>query len=98
MMSTAVPPHDTLAEQNVLGGLLIGPTPFPEIEALLPLPGAFSHPGHQKIHRAMQVLQLEGCPLGLVTVQEALTRALEAVGELQLHANQISFNGLTREV
>lgn len=67
--SLRVPPHDVLAEQNVLGGLMLAPDRLPELSERLG-EDDFYLPDHRLIYRAIAELDRKGKPFDAVTLGE----------------------------
>jgi len=69
-----VPPHNTEAEESVLGGMLLDQAAAGEILALLG-PDDFYRPAHRTVFAAVAAVYAAGGPLDTVTVSEHLRRA-----------------------
>lgn len=78
-----IPPHNTEAEQSVLGSLLIDRNALSEVSGRLK-PEAFYLEKHKEIYEAILSLYEESLPVDIVTVADVLTKrgTLEKVGDL----------------
>lgn len=80
-MSGGAPPHDAVAEQSVLGAMLLAPGVIAEVAEVLT--GAdFYRPAHELIYDAILGLQQRGGSVDMVTVAADLTQRdeLDRVG------------------
>ena len=73
-----VPPHDLLAEQSVLGGMLLSKDAVADVTGQL-RPGDFYVPKHEVIYEAVLTLYAQGEPTDVITVTDQLTKS----GDLQ---------------
>ena len=73
-----VPPHDLLAEQSVLGGMLLSKDAVADVTGQL-RPGDFYVPKHEVIYEAVLTLYAQGDPTDVITVTDQLTKT----GDLQ---------------
>src|SRR4051794_1140957 len=81
------PPQDLVAEQSVLGGMLLSKDAIADVVEVL-RPGDFYRPAHQTIYDAVLDLYARGEPADAVTVSAALTRngqLMRAGGATYLH-------------
>ncbi|MFA6051545.1 MAG: replicative DNA helicase [Methylobacter sp.] len=67
----AVPPHSIVAEQGVIGGLMLDPTTWVKVQGLL-TPGDFYRRDHQLIFKAIAKLHGAGEPIDVITLYEYL--------------------------
>ena len=83
-----IPPHNTEAEQSVLGSLLIDRNALSEVSGRLK-PEAFYLEKHKEIYEAILSLYEESLPVDIVTVADVLTKSgtLEKVGDLDYIAH-----------
>lgn len=65
--STRTPPQDILAEQSVLGAMLISTQAIDDVESELD-PSDFYRPAHEDIYHAILTLHATGAPADMVTV------------------------------
>ncbi|MBE8163046.1 MAG: replicative DNA helicase [Bdellovibrionaceae bacterium] len=74
-------PHNIEAEIAVLGGIMLDPNAWTDIQHLLKA-GSFYKPSHQKIFTAMEKLSYKNEPIDLVTLSNLLTNSnqLELIG------------------
>ena len=70
--------HDTVAEQSVLGAMLISRDAIAEIADILD-GGDFYSPAHETIYRTIMGLSAAGSPVDAITVNDTLTK----LGEIQ---------------
>lgn len=79
-MTDRTPPHDLLAEQAVLGGIMSATTVvdqhllLAEVQGILAGPGDFYRPAHQIIFGAMVSLSARHDPLDIISVHAELDR------------------------
>jgi len=73
-----VPPHDLLAEQSVLGGMLLSKDAVADVTGQL-RPGDFYVPKHEVIYEAVLTLYAQGEPTDAITVTDQLRK----MGDLQ---------------
>lgn len=76
--SERTPPHDLLAEQSVLGGMLLSKDATADVTGLLRGPD-FYVPKHEVIYEAILSLYSQGEPTDVITVTDQLTKT----GDLQ---------------
>jgi replicative DNA helicase len=78
------PPHSIMAEQSVLGGLMLENRMWPAVSEIL-CTDAFYYQSHRAIYAAMEELEDKRQPIDLVTLAEQLekTSKIEQVGGLQ---------------
>jgi replicative DNA helicase len=67
------PSHDAVAEQSVLGAMLISRDAITEITDILD-GGDFYRPAHETIYRTILDLTASGSPVDAITVNDALTK------------------------
>lgn len=67
-----VPPHSIQAEQAVIGGVLINPKAFRELNLR---PDDFYRREHRDIYSAIMAVSLKGDPVDVVTIAEAMDAA-----------------------
>jgi len=67
------PSHDVVAEQSVLGAMLISRDAIAEIADILD-GGDFYQPAHETIYRTILNLNAAGSPVDAITVNDALTK------------------------
>lgn len=72
-MTTDHPSHDAVAEQSVLGAMLISRDAIPDIADILD-GGDFYRPAHETIYRTILDLHSAGNPVDAITVNDALTQ------------------------
>lgn len=65
--------HDAVAEQSVLGSMLISPDAFSDITEILD-GGDFYQPAHETIYRTIVAVHAAGRPVDPITVNDALTK------------------------
>lgn len=65
------PPQDVLAEQCVLGGMMLSKDAIADVVEVL-RPGDFYRPAHQQIYEAVCDLYVRGAPVDAVTVSDEL--------------------------
>lgn len=70
---TTPEPHDLDAERSTLGAILIDPTAFHDVQAVLE-PDDFYQPAHELIYDAAATLYAAGAPVDAVTVCDELTK------------------------
>jgi replicative DNA helicase len=90
-ISSRVPPHNLLAEESVLGALLLSRDAIGAVSEAGLRPDEFYKPGHQHIFDAIRALYSSGAPVDTITVADELRRAglLDQVGGTEgLHALQ----------
>jgi replicative DNA helicase len=90
-ISSRVPPHNLLAEESVLGALLLSRDAIGAASEAGLRPDEFYKPGHQHIFDAIRALYSSGAPVDTITVADELRRAglLDQVGGTEgLHALQ----------
>jgi replicative DNA helicase len=77
-----VPPQDINAEQSILGGMMLSPDVIGEVAEVLASGGAFHHPAHQTIYRAILDLYVRSEPTDPITVADCLLKSgdLERIG------------------
>jgi len=75
---TDSPNHDEVAEQSVLGAMLISRDAITDVTDILD-GGDFYRPAHETIYRTILDLSAAGSPVDAITVNDALTR----MGEIQ---------------
>ena len=68
-----VPPHDLLAEQSVLGGMLLSKDAVADVTGQL-RPMDFYVPKHEVIYEAVLTLYAQGDPTDVITVTDQLTK------------------------
>lgn len=73
-----VPPHDLLAEQSVLGGMLLSKDAVADVTGLLRGPD-FYVPKHEVIYEAVLTLYAQGEPTDVITITDQLNKT----GDLQ---------------
>lgn len=73
MNTEILPPHNTEAEQAVLGAILIDPDALYEVGELL-RPESFYRPAHGWLYEAIQTLHGRNEPLDIVAIEEELRR------------------------
>ena len=66
-----IPPHSQEAEQAVLGGLMLAPNAFEQVESIL-TEADFYRSAHRAIYATMLKLAAQNQPLDLITVSEKL--------------------------
>jgi replicative DNA helicase len=76
-MNEENPSHDAVAEQSVLGAMLISRDAITEIADILD-GGDFYRPAHETIYRTILDLTAQGSPVDAITVNDALTK----IGEI----------------
>lgn len=67
-------PRDDLAEQAVLGGMMLSKTALNEVVDAL-TPEDFYHPKHEAVFRAIHALAMRSDPVDAISVSEELARA-----------------------
>ena len=67
-------PHSPEAERAVLGGMLLDPSRIPTVQETLKAED-FYRSAHQKLYELMSSMHLEGDPVELVAVVEAVSRS-----------------------
>lgn len=75
---TETPSHDNVAEQSVLGAMLISRDVISDVTDILD-GGDFYRPAHETIYRTILDLNSSGSPVDAITVNDALTQ----MGEIQ---------------
>src|SRR5918995_5667040 len=86
-----VPPHNLMAEESVLGALLLSRDAIGQVSEQGLQPGDFYRPSHQHVYDAIRALYSSGAPVDTVTVADELRRAglLDEVGGTEaLHTLQ----------
>lgn len=73
-----VPPSDEMAEQSVLGSMMLSKTALWEVIEVLQ-PGDFYHPKHELVFRAAVAVAMRNEPVDLVSVSDELARTGETV-------------------
>lgn len=81
MLQEKQAPHNLEAEIVVLGGIMLDPNAWTDIQHLL-TENSFYKPAHQKIFKAMEKLNYKNDPIDLVTLSNLLTnnKQLEVIG------------------
>ena len=80
MIDERVPPHDLLAEQAVLGGVIVRNELLDELADTIEA-GDFYRAAHQKLWQTMESLREVGRPLDAVTLGDALKpEGIDAIG------------------
>lgn len=81
MLQEKQAPHNLEAEIAVLGGIMLDPNAWTDIQHLLK-ENSFYKPAHQKIFKAMEKLNYKNEPIDLVTLSNLLTnnKQLEVIG------------------
>jgi replicative DNA helicase len=77
-MTEETPSHDAVAEQSVLGAMLISRDAISDIADILD-GGDFYRPAHETIYRTILDLHQNGSPVDAITVNDALSK----MGEIQ---------------
>ena len=88
-----VPPHDLLAEQSVLGGMLLSQDAVADVTGLLNGKD-FYVPKHETIYDAVLSLYARGEPTDVITVTDELTKS----GDLQRAGGVEYLHNLTAQV
>lgn len=73
-MTEENPSHDAVAEQSVLGAMLISRDAISDITDILD-GGDFYRPAHETIYRTILDLNSSGSPVDAITINDALTKA-----------------------
>lgn len=83
------PPHDLVAEQSVLGAMLISPRAIQEVTDLLH-GGDFYDPHHETIFDAIMSLTGAGSPVDAITVNDELARTGRHVPQGAAYAHELA--------
>jgi replicative DNA helicase len=75
-MTDAIPPQDVVAEQSVLGAMLISRDAISDVADILD-GGDFYRPAHETIYRTILDVHAAGSPVDAITINDALTKSGE---------------------
>ncbi|MFM8529498.1 MAG: replicative DNA helicase [Ilumatobacteraceae bacterium] len=83
--ATRVPPHNLIAEESLLGAMMLSRDAVTAVSEMRLTSDAFYKPAHQHIYEAMRSLLLSGDPVDPVTVSNQLRRSglLDEIGGME---------------